>query len=94
MCDCVTLKKVAENIKDDSLSIFCYELGGETIGEISKETKTISIIIGPEGGFTADEAGELSQNGAVVTTLGSRILRTETAPLVALTAIMLRSGNM
>ncbi len=91
---CINLKEVLQQIKQDDLSFFCYELGGEPIKPIDKSVKKVSLIIGPEGGFTAEEAELLKENGAVVTTLGPRILRAETAPVAAVAAIMLQSGNM
>jgi len=45
---------------------------------------TVSIFVGPEGGYTAEEAAAARQAGAELITLGPRILRTETAsPLLA-----------
>lgn len=91
---CITLKAAAERIADFDKAFFCYELGGAPIEGVDGTTKTVALFIGPEGGFTADEAERLSTNGAAVTTLGPRILRTETAPIAALTAVMLKTGNM
>lgn len=87
--ECMTL------LKDYEKSILFYELGGsplETI--ISKSTKSVAIIIGPEGGIAEEEFGKAVMSGAVAATLGKRILRTETAPIAALSNIMLLSGNM
>lgn len=92
---CITLKKVVAELKRFDKVFFCYELGGSTIAEgLSKDVKSVAVIIGPEGGFTADEAEMLRLAGATVSTLGPRILRTETAPLAAITAIMLSTDNM
>ena len=44
---------------------------------------SIAIIIGPEGGFSDVEIGAAQDCGALPVTLGSRILRTETAAIVA-----------
>ena len=41
-----------------------------------------------------EEAQLLTEMGAQAATLGPRILRTETAPLAALAAIMLLTGNL
>ena len=72
-----------------------YEGGGEGIAHlVGPETKTISVFIGPEGGFEASEVAFAQQFSAKTATLGPRILRTETAPIAALAAIMLASGNM
>lgn len=52
------------------------------------------IFIGPEGGFAPEEAGLAKELGAHLLTLGPRILRTETAPLAALAAILYEKGCM
>ena len=75
--------------------LFFYERGGENLLRlVTPEWKKISIIIGPEGGFEDGEVEFAKAAGAKIATLGPRILRTETAPLAALAAVMLASGNM
>ncbi|MBR4555802.1 MAG: 16S rRNA (uracil(1498)-N(3))-methyltransferase [Ruminococcus sp.] len=54
----------------------------------------IGIVIGSEGGFEEREADAALRAGLYVTSLGPRILRCETAPIVAETAIMLLTGNL
>ena len=49
---------------------------------------TISLFIGPEGGFSADEIELAERYGLVPVTLGPRVFRAETAGLVAATAIL------
>lgn len=72
-----------------------YEGGGEPLSAlVSTDTKQLSIVIGPEGGFDADEIERLREAGARIATLGPRILRCETAPLVALAVVMQLTGNM
>ncbi|HRX58035.1 MAG TPA: RsmE family RNA methyltransferase [Eubacteriales bacterium] len=46
--------------------------------------KTTGVLIGPEGGLTADEVSRLTENGAQSVSLGRRILRTETAGMALL----------
>ncbi len=76
-------------------AMFCYELGGLPLsGLVTKSTSDVAIFIGPEGGIAPSEAQALLDAGAVPVTLGKRILRTETAPLAAITAVMLLTGNM
>ena len=55
---------------------------------------TAAIITGPEGGFEAYEADMARKLGMHICSMGSRILRCETAPIVALTALMYESGNL
>lgn len=49
--------------------------------------QSITIMIGPEGGFSPEEEELAIQNGVIPLSMGSRILRTETAGLAAIAAI-------
>lgn len=53
-----------------------------------------ALVIGPEGGISQAEAEDLKAAGAISLSLGPRILRTETAGLVALSALMCCWGEM
>ncbi len=59
----------------------------------SSEYKTVSILTGPEGGLESSEVEQAMTSGMQVCTLGKRILRCETAPLCALSAIMFDAGE-
>lgn len=52
-----------------------------------KYSDTILIVIGPEGGFDKKEEQVLIDSGFISTSLGTRVLRTETAPLFVLSVI-------
>jgi 16S rRNA (uracil1498-N3)-methyltransferase len=58
-----------------------------------KEYHSVSLLSGPEGGFEEHEIAEAIEAGLSVCTLGSRILRCETAPLCALSAVMYDAGE-
>ena len=58
------------------------------------ETKDIALLIGPEGGLTDNEVTQAHEVGFHSIALGPRVLRTETAPIVALTAINLLWGDL
>ena len=58
-----------------------------------KPYKTISLLTGPEGGLELTETEKAMRAGLKVCTLGKRILRCETAPLFALSAVMYDSGE-
>ncbi len=49
---------------------------------------TVVLFIGPEGGLTAEEVTQAKQHGAQIVSLGSRILRAETAALAAVANVM------
>ncbi len=91
--EAVTFGKMCESLKEFDSSVFLYEGGGDEIGNVVKG-KNIAVIIGPEGGFDISEVERAKENGAVPATLGKRILRTETAPIAALSVIMYITGNM
>ena len=55
--------------------------------------KTVSLMTGPEGGLEEKEVQQAQDAGLQVCTLGSRILRCETAPLCALSAVMYAAGE-
>ena len=54
---------------------------------------TVSLLTGPEGGLEESEVAQAREAGLQVCTLGKRILRCETAPLCALSAVMYDAGE-
>ncbi len=54
---------------------------------------TVSLLTGPEGGLEEREVAQAQAAGLTVCTLGKRILRCETAPLCALSAVMYDAGE-
>ena len=54
---------------------------------------SISLLSGPEGGFGGSEILQAQEAGIKICTLGKRILRCETAPLCALSAVMYHTGE-
>ena len=57
-------------------------------------TTSLAVVIGPEGGISPEEVAAMKQAGCLPVTLGPRILRTETAGLAALSALMCLYGEM
>lgn len=57
-------------------------------------SKPIGIVVGPEGGFEADEIDALRTAGAEIIGLGRRILRTETASLALIALIQYECGDL
>ena len=91
------MKTLRQAIAEDEsdVKIVFYEGGGEKLADIVKlDTESVSVFIGPEGGFEQEEVEQIEASGGVRATLGKRILRTQTAPVAALTAIMLLTGNL
>lgn len=74
-----------------ALPLFCYEgEGTEPLGRIlasHPHPASVAVIVGSEGGFSPEEADAALAAGCVLTGLGKRILRCETAPLLALSCL-------
>lgn len=92
----ISLREAAEECRAGELSLLFYEGGGERISALLPDSppERIRIFIGPEGGFQREEVGMLTENGARAATLGPRILRTETAPIAALSVLMFALGEI
>lgn len=92
----VLFKDMFEFIKEDSLSLCAYENEKENSLKTiltSSSSKSINIFIGPEGGIDEEEISILQKHNFNIITLGPRILRTETAPLALVSAIMYELGD-
>lgn len=61
---------------------------------MQKQTVSVSLVTGSEGGFSAEEIALARDAGMKICTLGPRILRCETAPLAGLTAVMYALGEI
>ena len=87
---------VCRALSDYDKALFFYEGGGVSLRETLTpgSNQHLALITGSEGGFSVEEAAAAAAAGAVTVGLGPRILRCETAPLAALTAIMLLTGNL
>ncbi len=82
--------------KEHEKSLFFYERGGLPIKELLKceKPKSVAIITGAEGGFSDDEVSQATEAGLSIASLGKRILRCETAPLCAISAVMYHTDNL
>ncbi len=67
---------------------------GRSAGVESGLSQNILIAIGPEGGFTKEEIDMTREKGLIVTSLGKRILRAETAAISAVSLIQFLLGDM
>ncbi len=59
-----------------------------------KDVKSLTFLIGPEGGFTEVEVGMALKKGFTPVGLGPRILRTETAAITALSILQYELGDI
>ncbi|SHI37368.1 16S rRNA (uracil(1498)-N(3))-methyltransferase [Propionispora hippei] len=91
------LDQLFQHIDKESKVLLLYEGQADTtLKQVLRQEDSLryTIIVGPEGGFTPDEVQLCRSLGALVITLGPRILRTETAPVAALSIVMYECGDM
>lgn len=89
-------KEALSRASQAELSILLYENERATTLKMALEAKpitTVSLISGPEGGLEEKEVEQAKDAGVQICTLGRRILRCETAPLCALSAVMYAAGE-
>jgi 16S rRNA (uracil1498-N3)-methyltransferase len=74
-----------------------WERKGASLKKVSEGLEgctSLIIAVGPEGGFTGDEVQRAEERGFLIATLGSRILRAETAAIVATALSQFLFGDM
>lgn len=79
--------------------LFMYEAGDRRVPlreaiESAGQFTAAAVVTGPEGGFTEAEAAMARGCGFALCSMGERILRCETAPIIALTAVMYATDNL
>jgi len=83
---------VLASIHEYDLALMAWEqesgrLLGDTLRK-SREARRVMLLIGPEGGFTPEEAERARRAGAIPVSLGCRLLRSETAAIAASVIIL------
>ena len=92
---CIDIADIPQAAKNCERAIVFYECGGEKLRElIPADSTSLALITGSEGGFEETEIEMLKAAGVQPATLGKRILRAQTAPIAAISAAMLLTGNL
>ncbi|CDL83990.1 16S rRNA (uracil(1498)-N(3))-methyltransferase [Xenorhabdus cabanillasii] len=82
----------AEN--DSSLKLNLHPRASQSINTLPLPVKKVRLLIGPEGGLSAEEIEMTANHQFTDILLGPRILRTETTALTAITALQVRFGDL
>ncbi len=93
----VCWQEVLQEASTADLRLLLYEkYSGRSLGQSLRtpETERIALVVGPEGGFTEREIDEARRSGLLPVSLGSRILRTETAAIVSAAIIQFALGDL
>jgi 16S rRNA (uracil1498-N3)-methyltransferase len=81
-------------LKHNGLKLLMNHLGDLGLSEISPKDQHIVLLVGPEGGLSENEICVAEASGYTSVSMGPRILRTETAPVAALSILQLLWGDM
>lgn len=94
----MNLKEALSHMQQMDLKLIPYEAEEKTglrdVLEQHGQAENIGILIGPEGGFDQMEVETAREAGLLPVRLGRRILRTETAPLAVIAALMYAYGEI
>ena len=89
----VSLKEFLGKAESDALRLVLSPDGGLSFKQFKYKAGGIILLVGPEGGLTAQEEQAAGAAGFTSVTLGQRVLRTETAGLAALAAMQTLWGD-
>jgi 16S rRNA (uracil1498-N3)-methyltransferase len=80
----------------DNLRLVLWEAGARPLASVLPELRPqgVSLLVGPEGGFAADEIALIEERGYQPVHMGPRILRTETAGLAAAGILQYLYGDL
>ncbi|HBZ17342.1 16S rRNA (uracil(1498)-N(3))-methyltransferase [Pantoea sp. NPDC088449] len=79
---------------DEGLKLNLHPRANHSINTLPQPVERLRLLIGPEGGLSADEIAMTAQQGFTDILLGPRVLRTETTALTAITALQVRFGDL
>nr|WP_318383020.1 16S rRNA (uracil(1498)-N(3))-methyltransferase [uncultured Enterobacter sp.] len=79
---------------DDGLKLNLHPRASASINTLPLPVERVRLLIGPEGGLTADEIAMTARYQFTDILLGPRVLRTETTALTAITALQVRFGDL
>lgn len=80
--------------QDRGLRLNLHPRAEHSINTLPLPVERVRLLIGPEGGLSADEIGMTAQYDFTDILLGPRVLRTETTALTAITALQVRFGDL
>jgi 16S rRNA (uracil1498-N3)-methyltransferase len=90
----IALRKWLTTDCPSGLKLVLDPYAGQRLRSNTPATQEMTLLIGPEGGFTPGELQLAEAKGFVGVQLGPRILRTETAAVAALSALQILWGDL
>jgi 16S rRNA (uracil1498-N3)-methyltransferase len=90
----VPLRSYFSNVRKDGMRLVLSPVAQGSLAGISSLPSKVDLLIGPEGGLDDDELSAAQTAGFMPVRLGPRVLRTETAAVVALTVLQALWGDL
>ncbi|MFN8192491.1 MAG: 16S rRNA (uracil(1498)-N(3))-methyltransferase [Nocardioidaceae bacterium] len=92
--DLATLSAAVSVVADADLVLVLHEEAAEPLASVDVTAAgSVAVVVGPEGGLTVDEVAAFTAAGARAVRLGPEVLRTSTAGLAAVAAVLSRTGR-
>ncbi|WP_309043645.1 16S rRNA (uracil(1498)-N(3))-methyltransferase [Marinobacter sediminicola] len=89
----MTVAQWLEHSRTCDLRLVLHHRTEQSLGSVAKPA-SVALMIGPEGGLSADEIAQAEKEGFLPVALGPRVLRTETAPVAAMALCQWLWGDM
>jgi 16S rRNA (uracil1498-N3)-methyltransferase len=87
-----TTDEVSERVGAATVAVVLHEAASASLASVQvPEHGTVLVVVGPEGGLTGEEVAAFAAAGGHVVRLGSEVLRTSTAGVAAVAALLARS---
>ncbi|WP_158783914.1 16S rRNA (uracil(1498)-N(3))-methyltransferase [Pantoea sp. BAV 3049] len=80
--------------EESGLKLNLHPRASHSINTLPQPVNRVRLLIGPEGGLSAEEISMTARYGFTDILLGPRVLRTETTALTAITALQVRFGDL
>ena len=87
-------QEALEFCRGDGLKLILWEKQGESLKQVLRPSRRICVMVGPEGGFTAEEVASARDRGFIPVKVGQRILRTETAAITLVGIVQYELGDI
>jgi 16S rRNA (uracil1498-N3)-methyltransferase len=78
-------------VSRSDVSVVLHEEATATFDTLPPAAGTVVVIVGPEGGLTAEEVASFESRGAITVRMGAEVLRTSTAGVAAVAALLSRT---
>jgi 16S rRNA (uracil1498-N3)-methyltransferase len=94
VAELATTQDVCVLVEAADVAVVLHESASTSLAAVAVPADgSVLVVVGPEGGLTDDELAELTAAGAVVVRLGSEVLRTSTAGVAAVAALLSRTSR-